>query len=571
MCATGHALDKPFLDIATSSSSRAARRACSRSPSTPTTPTTGRFYVYYANNDGDIRVDQFKRKKADPRREPRLAPQGDRDPAPPGQQPQRRPAPVRPRRHPLRSRTGDGGPQAGPRERRPADRQPARQAPADRPEGRRAATRSPTTTRSPTARASDEIYALGLRNPYRFSFDSGNGALTIGDVGGSAWEEVDYVASTAQPGLNFGWNDFEGLDETAFGTGAQRRPHRSTRSTTTATPTSNCARHRRLRRPRPGPADARRAVRLRRLLRGRAAHPAGAIGRARRRRVNLQPSSVSGFGEGFGGQIYVGLAQRRRRPRWRSRVREPPAPRRGALAALGAGAALRSLLGTGPPAPGPPTWATAAAASPRRSSPTTSRPRSTRRRRPDVTPVRLRRRAGRDGARGRRLQRRQDEFMDISGRVSTAGEGGLLSIAFDPDYQSNGLLYAYYTHRRQPRDRDRRVRGDQRHLRRRVVRGREVLDDPAPRRREPPGRDDRVRPRRPPLRGHRRRRRRRRPRRERPGPRRADRQDPADRPPRGRRRRLRGARRTTRSSAARDATRSSPSGCATRSASPSTR
>lgn len=36
-------------------------------------------------------------------------------------------------------------------------------------------------------------------------------------------------------------------------------------------------------------------------------------------------------------------------------------------------------------------------------------------------------------------------FMDISGRVSTAGEGGLLSIAFDPNYQTNGLLYAYYT------------------------------------------------------------------------------------------------------------------------------
>jgi glucose/arabinose dehydrogenase len=40
---------------------------------------------------------------------------------------------------------------------------------------------------------------------------------------------------------------------------------------------------------------------------------------------------------------------------------------------------------------------------------------------------------------------RPQAFLDISSRVSTAGEGGLLSIAFDPRYQSNGLLYAYYT------------------------------------------------------------------------------------------------------------------------------
>jgi glucose/arabinose dehydrogenase len=37
------------------------------------------------------------------------------------------------------------------------------------------------------------------------------------------------------------------------------------------------------------------------------------------------------------------------------------------------------------------------------------------------------------------------EFLDITGRVSTEGEGGFLSIAFDPDYQANGLVYAYYT------------------------------------------------------------------------------------------------------------------------------
>jgi hypothetical protein len=56
----------------------------------------------------------------------------------------------------------------------------------------------------------DEIYGLGLRNPFRFSFDSKTGALTIGDVGASAREEVDYRARKAIAGTNFGWPRFEG-------------------------------------------------------------------------------------------------------------------------------------------------------------------------------------------------------------------------------------------------------------------------------------------------------------------------------------------------------------------------
>jgi glucose/arabinose dehydrogenase len=56
-----------------------------------------------------------------------------------------------------------------------------------------------------------EIWAFGLRNPWRFSFDRLNGDLWIGDVGQDAWEEVD-VAPAAQgagDGANFGWNVFE--------------------------------------------------------------------------------------------------------------------------------------------------------------------------------------------------------------------------------------------------------------------------------------------------------------------------------------------------------------------------
>jgi glucose/arabinose dehydrogenase len=56
-----------------------------------------------------------------------------------------------------------------------------------------------------------QIAALGLRNPWRFSFDRANGDLYIADVGQGAWEEIDYMPR-AQIGelANYGWDVFEG-------------------------------------------------------------------------------------------------------------------------------------------------------------------------------------------------------------------------------------------------------------------------------------------------------------------------------------------------------------------------
>jgi len=57
----------------------------------------------------------------------------------------------------------------------------------------------------------DEIWALGLRNPWRFSFDRESGDMWIGDVGQGAWEEIDREPAGSSGGLNYGWRCYEGL------------------------------------------------------------------------------------------------------------------------------------------------------------------------------------------------------------------------------------------------------------------------------------------------------------------------------------------------------------------------
>lgn len=69
-----------------------------------------------------------------------------------------------------------------------------------------------------TVTAEPEIFAYGLRNPYRMSFDRLTGDLLLGDVGEDNYEEVDFVPHAALvPGINFGWNTNEGLHQFAGG------------------------------------------------------------------------------------------------------------------------------------------------------------------------------------------------------------------------------------------------------------------------------------------------------------------------------------------------------------------
>ncbi|NUM49105.1 MAG: PQQ-dependent sugar dehydrogenase, partial [Anaerolineales bacterium] len=61
-----------------------------------------------------------------------------------------------------------------------------------------------------------EIWALGFRNPWRYSFDSLNGDLYIGDVGEWMMEEVDFQSGSSLGGENYGWGCYEGSAESPY-------------------------------------------------------------------------------------------------------------------------------------------------------------------------------------------------------------------------------------------------------------------------------------------------------------------------------------------------------------------
>jgi hypothetical protein len=59
----------------------------------------------------------------------------------------------------------------------------------------------------------DEVWAIGLRNSFRFSFDKLTGDLWIADVGQDKWEEVNIQAASSSGGENYGWRCYEGNHE----------------------------------------------------------------------------------------------------------------------------------------------------------------------------------------------------------------------------------------------------------------------------------------------------------------------------------------------------------------------
>ena len=204
----GHRLRKSFLDIR-GDVSYGGERGLLSVAFPPDYAQSRRFYVYYTDNDGNIRIDEFRSASAT-----RAATSS------------RRQVIVIP--HPVNSNhnggqlqfhgdllyfgTGDGGSGGDPPNNaqnkevllgkllridpRPSHGRPYT-APADNPfvgkPGR------------------DEIYSYGLRNPFRFSFDGSR--IAIGDVGQNEFEELDYTTVAAASGANFGWDAFEGFSK----------------------------------------------------------------------------------------------------------------------------------------------------------------------------------------------------------------------------------------------------------------------------------------------------------------------------------------------------------------------
>jgi glucose/arabinose dehydrogenase len=79
----------------------------------------------------------------------------------------------------------------------------------------------------PAGKSAPALAALGLRNPWRFSFDRRTSDLYIGDVGQNAVEEVDYLPAATKELVNFGWRVYEGstvFEQGALGPGRLTKP-----------------------------------------------------------------------------------------------------------------------------------------------------------------------------------------------------------------------------------------------------------------------------------------------------------------------------------------------------------
>ncbi len=201
----GQLLDQPFLDITDRVGSKGNEQGLLGLAFHPQYAENGRFFVNYTNNDGDTVLARFQvstdPNSADPNTELRLL--GVDQPfanhnggvlafGPDGY---------------LYAGLGDGGSAGDPRGngqntntllgkilRMDVDSAEPYVVPSDNPFG-------------------NEIWAYGLRNPWRLSFDKITGDLYIGDVGQGAWEEIDFLAAGSAGGTNFGWDFREGAHD----------------------------------------------------------------------------------------------------------------------------------------------------------------------------------------------------------------------------------------------------------------------------------------------------------------------------------------------------------------------
>ncbi len=206
----GHLLRAPFLDLTRLVVSGGEQGLLSMAFA-PDYATSGRFYVDYTDVNGNTRVVEYRRGASPDRANARSARlvlfQRQPQPNHNGGQLQFGPDGL------LYVGLGDGGSEGDPHGRIGNGQSLATQlgkilridplpnggyrVPADNPFVHRRG-------------AQPTIYAYGLRNPWRFSFDRATGDLTIGDVGQDTLEEVDFRTNGAARGVNFGWRAYEG-------------------------------------------------------------------------------------------------------------------------------------------------------------------------------------------------------------------------------------------------------------------------------------------------------------------------------------------------------------------------
>jgi len=208
----GHVLRAPFLDVSSKVVSGGEQGLLGLAFA-PDYPRSGRFYVDYTDVNGDTRIVEYRRgsspDRADPRSARVLIRQDQPEPNHNGGQLAFGPDGL------LYVGLGDGGggdDQHGPIgnaqnlgtllgkilrvDPRPSGGRPYG-IPADNPFVGRAGAKA-------------AIYAWGLRNPWRFSFDRATGDIAIGDVGQDHVEEIDFRTRGNARGVNFGWRAWEG-------------------------------------------------------------------------------------------------------------------------------------------------------------------------------------------------------------------------------------------------------------------------------------------------------------------------------------------------------------------------
>ncbi len=213
----GVTLSRPFLDIedlTTCATGCDIEQGLLGLAFPPDYSRSRRFYVFYTDAAGDIRLDEFRRV----RRGSAVALRSSRRPVlvvSHSDFPNHNGGQIAFRGPHLYVATGDGGAAGDPSNNAQSRstllgkilRILPRRTRAGRPYG---VPRANPFVRRP---GRDEIFSYGLRNPYRFSIDDppiGRDRLAIGDVGQSRYEEIDYTTIPGANGANFGWDAFEG-------------------------------------------------------------------------------------------------------------------------------------------------------------------------------------------------------------------------------------------------------------------------------------------------------------------------------------------------------------------------